>query len=374
MTEYRDAPPGSIRMDDAQKGRVETTVCTYGVVDAFNTRWAPGVFARDLEIHKPPMVWGHNWTDPIGALVDYSDSATNLRTIHQLDDFDAVPRARQAYSQLKSGTIRDASFGFKLYRDEPDKEDRSIFNQLEARLDEVSPVLRGAVPGSGVTSVRSVSASDVIRLARSLEDGEMTLEEALEAVNLAASDGERSMHSHARKAGGGIVNHSHASVDGMHGHADLMPATRMGRSAQEPYGDVEYADPGYQSDKQKRYPIDTKEHAKAAWSYINQGDNSGKYSSEDLAKVKAKIRAACEKFGIDVSARSDESEDTRIDGVAHDGSPGVGPSDMCPKCGKALMQNASFCHHCGAAVGKRSDDDTDTAEARALLHDIANRS
>src|SRR6516162_786661 len=73
----------------------------------------------------------------------------------------------------------------------------------------------------------------------------------------------------------------------------------------EPYGDVEYADPGYQSDKKKRYPVDTEEHARAAWSYINKGSNASAYSGGDLAKVKAKIRAACKKFGIEISDDED---------------------------------------------------------------------
>ena len=75
-----------------------------------------------------------------------------------------------------------------------------------------------------------------------------------------------------------------------------------------PYGDVEYADPGYQSDKKKRYPIDTEEHARAAWSYINQADNASAYSSEDLAKVKAKIKAACKKFGIEIAGDSESGK------------------------------------------------------------------
>lgn len=66
----------------------------------------------------------------------------------------------------------------------------------------------------------------------------------------------------------------------------------------KPYGDVEYADPGYQADKQKRYPIDTEEHVRAALSYIGQKDNSSKYDPEDLKKVKDKIAAAAKKFGI----------------------------------------------------------------------------
>lgn len=60
----------------------------------------------------------------------------------------------------------------------------------------------------------------------------------------------------------------------------------------EPYGDVEYADPGYQADKVKRYPLDTEKHIRAAWSYIHQQRNEDKYSSEDLARVVARIRSA----------------------------------------------------------------------------------
>lgn len=64
------------------------------------------------------------------------------------------------------------------------------------------------------------------------------------------------------------------------------------RSSKKPYGDVAYADPGYQSDKKKRYPIDTSEHIHAAWNYINKKKNAGKYSADDLGKIKAKIIAA----------------------------------------------------------------------------------
>ena len=70
-----------------------------------------------------------------------------------------------------------------------------------------------------------------------------------------------------------------------------------------PYGGVTYADSGYQKDGVKRYPIDTEEHVRAAWSYINQRDNASKYSIDQLANIKDKIRAAAKKFGIEISGR-----------------------------------------------------------------------
>lgn len=73
------------------------------------------------------------------------------------------------------------------------------------------------------------------------------------------------------------------------------------RADTKPYGDVPYADPGYQPDGVKRYPLDTEAHCKAAWSYINMPKNASKYTSEQLAAIKARIRAAAKKFGIDIS-------------------------------------------------------------------------
>lgn len=70
----------------------------------------------------------------------------------------------------------------------------------------------------------------------------------------------------------------------------------------KPYGNVKYADPGYRADGKKRYPIDTEEHARAAWAYISKSKNASQYSSADLKKVKGAIMRACKKFGIDVSS------------------------------------------------------------------------
>lgn len=91
----------------------------------------------------------------------------------------------------------------------------------------------------------------------------------------------------------------------------------------EPYGDVEYADNGVQADKKKRYPINTKEHAKAAWSYINQKGNADKYTPEQLSHIKGKIKAALKKFGVETSDEG-RSEDGRENRSAY---------GVCPHCG-----------------------------------------
>jgi peptidoglycan hydrolase-like protein with peptidoglycan-binding domain len=62
-----------------------------------------------------------------------------------------------------------------------------------------------------------------------------------------------------------------------------------------------YADPGYQPDGKKRYALDSEEECRAAWSYVNQADNAAKYTPDQLAKVKAAIKSAGAKYGIQFS-------------------------------------------------------------------------
>lgn len=84
-----------------------------------------------------------------------------------------------------------------------------------------------------------------------------------------------------------------------------------------PYGssdDAGYADPGWQKDGKKRYPlkVNGKFNAKrirAAWSYINQADNAAKYSKKQVARIKGKIKAAAKKVNVDIA------EDLRLLGT-----------------------------------------------------------
>lgn len=78
----------------------------------------------------------------------------------------------------------------------------------------------------------------------------------------------------------------------------------MAADPKKPFGDVRYADPGYQSDGVYRYPIHTAKNTRAAWSYINQRSNASKYTPEQLRKIKARIMAAAKKFGITISGEN----------------------------------------------------------------------
>ncbi|MCD2193511.1 zinc ribbon domain-containing protein [Actinomycetospora endophytica] len=88
------------------------------------------------------------------------------------------------------------------------------------------------------------------------------------------------------------------------GHAVVHEAS----DPQKPHGDVTYADPGYQDDGKKRYPLDTKGHTRSAWAYVSMPKNAAKYSSSQLSSVKSKIKAAAKKFGIKLASETKLAE------------------------------------------------------------------
>lgn len=82
-----------------------------------------------------------------------------------------------------------------------------------------------------------------------------------------------------------------ALISGMDALATRMDAAVEGeKTPKQPYGeDNTYADPGYQSDKKKRYPLGSAEEVRAAWNYIHKGRDADKYSPEHLSEIKSRI-------------------------------------------------------------------------------------
>lgn len=72
---------------------------------------------------------------------------------------------------------------------------------------------------------------------------------------------------------------------------DVNPET-----GEHKYGDVTFADP-----VNNKYPIDTPEHVRAAWNYINHKDNAAKYDKDEVALIKKRIKQAAKKHGVEIS-------------------------------------------------------------------------
>lgn len=182
---------------------VQLRIITPNVVDDYGSVWLPDTFDTALQARiaadpddTPALCWSHRWDDPIGHGITYTADAGGPVMRFEYDDFDAVPRAKQADAQVRSKTIRDCSVGFfAIARREASEDDKKRWPGArevitEADLDEVSLVLRGAVPGAKVlrSAGGTVDVDAVVELARRVTTGELTAEEAKVAVELLGED------------------------------------------------------------------------------------------------------------------------------------------------------------------------------------------
>lgn len=135
-----------------------------------------------------------------------------------------------------------------------------------------------------------------------------------------------SMNGHDTFANGGVLtlsttnNMDSLTINFGHGAPSVTEYRTGGGKMDKPYGNVKYADPGYQGDGTARYPIDTPEHVRAAWAYINMPKNAAEYSPEDLKRVKARIVAAAKEHGIEIS---DEAAGETAMGMARPDAPSL---------------------------------------------------
>lgn len=83
------------------------------------------------------------------------------------------------------------------------------------------------------------------------------------------------------------------------------------KEGEDKYGDVKFAD-----EKNKKYPINTPAHIRAAWNYINKPHNAEKYDAADLKSIKAKIIAAW-KEKIDSAGPPSARKDKAAEKAAH---------------------------------------------------------
>lgn len=67
------------------------------------------------------------------------------------------------------------------------------------------------------------------------------------------------------------------------------------KDGEREYGEVKFADP-----TNKKYPIDTEEHVRAAWSYINKQQNADKYDAGEVDVIRDRIKRAAKKFEIEI--------------------------------------------------------------------------
>ena len=171
------------------------------VVDDYGSLWMPDTFDASLAERMPTLCWAHEWEDPLGPATGYRTSPEGPEVDFVFSDFDAVPSARRAHAQVSDGTIQDCSVGFSgAKRRDPSEEEIAKYPGIreviyEATLDEISLVLRGAVPGAKVLAVRSARTGEqvdldaVVAIAAKKAAGEIDQATADEALAMLSSPG-----------------------------------------------------------------------------------------------------------------------------------------------------------------------------------------
>lgn len=158
---------GVVNLDEAQ-GIVECFVAGIGNKDSVGDIVASGAFSRSLQRRKPRVVWGHNWNDPIGKVLEiYEVPSTDPRLPLKMKVagigglFARVQfnlnseKGKEAFANVAFfGEEQEWSIGYKTLRAQFDhKSQANVIYELE--LYEVSPVLHGANQLTGTISVKS---------------------------------------------------------------------------------------------------------------------------------------------------------------------------------------------------------------------------
>jgi HK97 family phage prohead protease len=165
--QYKAAPQGMVNLDEAQ-GIVECFVAGIGNKDSVGDVCAPGAFGKSLTRRKPRVVWGHNWNDPIGKVIDMYEvqpndprlpakmKAAGIGGLYARVQFNLMSeKGREAFANVAFfGEEQEWSIGYKTINAKFDPQMQANI-LYEVELYEVSPVLHGANQLTGTISVKS---------------------------------------------------------------------------------------------------------------------------------------------------------------------------------------------------------------------------
>jgi len=180
-TQYK-AIPGQINTIES-KGIVECFVAGIGNKDSVGDICLPGCFNGSLGRRKPRVVWGHNWNEPIGKVLEIYEvgpndprlpakmKANGIGGLFAKVQFNlASERGREAFANVKFfGEEQEWSIGYKTLDAVFDTTKQA--NMLkEVELYEVSPVLHGANQLTGTISIKSDKQNAVEEKGAPLKD------------------------------------------------------------------------------------------------------------------------------------------------------------------------------------------------------------
>ena len=158
---------GQINIDSAQ-GIVECFVAAIGNKDSVGDVIISGAFTESLKRRKPRVVWGHNWNDPIGKVLEIYEVPANdpripmkmkmagVGGLYARVQFNlATEKGREGFGSVAFfGQEQEWSIGYKTLQATFDPTmQANVLREVE--LYEVSPVLHGANQLTATLSVKS---------------------------------------------------------------------------------------------------------------------------------------------------------------------------------------------------------------------------
>jgi len=154
MTNTRDQMDVEVRFSSVgDDGAIEGRAVRWDTVDTYRTEFASTAFANVRG--SVPMLWSHDPSNVIGSWTSIEVRADGLTVKGKLNL--AVGKAQEVRALLQAGDVSGLSVGFSTVKDE--RRSNGVRRITEARLHEISIVAFPAVPGSGVTSIRTSRAS-----------------------------------------------------------------------------------------------------------------------------------------------------------------------------------------------------------------------
>lgn len=184
-TQQYKALQGQFNIDEAL-GVVECFVAGIGNKDSVGDIIVPGAFTESLKRRKPRVVWGHNWNEPIGKVLEMYEvppsdprlpikmRAAGIGGLYAKVQFNLKSeRGRQAFADVAFfGEEQEWSIGYKtLDADFDPQRQANVLKKVE--LYEASPVLHGANQLTGTISIKSFEGNDSKDYMRD-ENGNMT--------------------------------------------------------------------------------------------------------------------------------------------------------------------------------------------------------
>lgn len=166
------AMSSQLTVDEAQ-GIVECFVAAIGNKDSVGDIVIPGAFNASLRRRKPRVVWGHDWNQPIGKVLEIYEVGPNDPRLPSKMKQAGVgglwarvqfnlksERGREAFANIVFfGEDQEWSIGYKTL-DSIYSPERQANILKEVELYEVSPVLHGANQLTGTISIKSDQQKD----------------------------------------------------------------------------------------------------------------------------------------------------------------------------------------------------------------------